>query len=54
MLRRRIFAESHDIASDSSGQSNDDYWTHSSIEQRHELPDNNAREDGHGNVSVAP
>lgn len=30
------------------------FWTHSSIEQRNELPDGITRKDGHGNVSVTP
>jgi hypothetical protein len=29
-------------------------WTHSSIEQRHELPDDVTRKDGHCNVAVPP
>jgi hypothetical protein len=29
-------------------------WTHSSIEQWHELPDDITRKDGHGNVAVTP
>ena len=30
------------------------FWTHFSIEQWHELPDDVTRKDGHGNVSVTP
>src|SRR3954471_17449427 len=29
-------------------------WTHSSIKQWHELPDDITRKDGHGNVAVTP
>ena len=29
-------------------------WTHSSIKQRHELPDDVTRKDGHCNVAVPP